>query len=523
MKEAGLEKTAADKELRAIMAKAMSNLGLWNKVIFPKAFHRPYGRKIHIPMYRVIDNRYPKGKRKRLIAAPRGTGKTTSVGTGYASREICFQRKRFIVYVSFSSSHAMEQTEALKTELEENERIRMLFGDLKSEDWDKEAWTTSTGIRVWPRGMGQQIRGGRVRMPDGSYARPDLFIVDDLEDPSRASTEEQRLKTKQWFYASLMGAVDQADDSWEILMVGTLLHHQSLLAEILDEVAEADKSGRPTEWDAVRLELFDDDKRSLYPEYISDEQIAKMYDDFEGRNVLDQLFMEYRNLPFDPAKQTFRGENFQHFSEGDVNFKEPGMVSLVLIDPAKTVTEMSDETAIVGVTIDMNLHRIFVRDIVHGHFRPHDMFRQAVEMARALDTYTIAYETTTLHEFITQPLLDYCGKVGFMVNPVELTARKSKVERVGALEPYYRRGRVWHNKACSTALEQQLLTYPKSAHWDIMDALAYIVPLMRKGGIEFFGNIEGDGVLADMDKDFMARCAEEDRRMAVDSREVYAF
>ena len=64
---------------------------------------------------------------------------------------------------------------------------------------------------------------------------------------------------------------------------------------------------------------------------------------------------------------------------------------------------------------------------------------------------------------------------------VELHARKAKLDRVASLVPFYRRGDIYHNKACCGALEAQLLWFPKAKRIDIADALAYIVHLLEEG------------------------------------------
>jgi hypothetical protein len=62
---------------------------------------------------------------------------------------------------------------------------------------------------------------------------------------------------------------------------------------------------------------------------------------------------------------------------------------------------------------------------------------------------------------------------------MELKARAKKEDRIAALVPFYRQGYVFHNKNNCFALENQLLAFPKSRLWDIMDALAYVVEVLE--------------------------------------------
>mgnify|MGYP007069090301 CR=1 FL=1 len=49
------------------------------------------------------------------------------------------------------------------------------------------------------------------------------------------------------------------------------------------------------------------------------------------------------------------------------------------------------------------------------------------------------------------------------------------------LVPFYRMGYVYHNPAVAPILEQQLLTYPRSKRWDVMDAFAYVIEMLEIG------------------------------------------
>jgi hypothetical protein len=58
-----------------------------------------------------------------------------------------------------------------------------------------------------------------------------------------------------------------------------------------------------------------------------------------------------------------------------------------------------------------------------------------------------------------------------------------KEHRVKELVPYYRGGYIYHNASCVgiKKLEQQLLMFPRSALWDLMDAEAYIIEMLELG------------------------------------------
>ena len=92
---------------------------------------------------------------------------------------------------------------------------------------------------------------------------------------------------------------------------------------------------------------------------------------------------------------------------------------------------------------------------------------------------------------IPQPLKNEMSRRGLFFELVELKAKGKKEHRVRELVYYYRQGLVLHNKMCCGPLEMQLLSFPASKRWDIMDAFAYICPLLEHGE-RYFMNMSID-------------------------------
>ena len=94
-------------------------------------------------------------------------------------------------------------------------------------------------------------------------------------------------------------------------------------------------------------------------------------------------------------------------------------------------------------------------------------------------------EEISLNEFIKQPMKNFMFRRGTFYEIVWLNARggMKKELRVKELVPYYRGGYIYHNKACAgiKRLEGQLGMFPRSALWDVMDALAYVIQMMELG------------------------------------------
>lgn len=84
---------------------------------------------------------------------------------------------------------------------------------------------TKTDIKAEAIGSGKKVRGRRHR-----NWRPDLIVLDDIENDENVNTPEQRRKLKNWFDK----AVSKAGDTYtDIMYIGTILHYDSLLNNVL--------------------------------------------------------------------------------------------------------------------------------------------------------------------------------------------------------------------------------------------------------------------------------------------------
>jgi hypothetical protein len=477
-------------QLKEVMAQCFLSTKTSAKILFPEYFTRPFA-SITDPIFSAIDD---PDIPLVVIKAPRGWGKTSIVNFAYPGKKILFREKKFIVPISNTATQAVMQSENLKRELVANSDIRKIFGNIKTNGADtidssfsKEMWVANNETIVIPRGAGQQVRGIKY----GKH-RPDLIIFDDVEDSESVNSDEQRAKLKQWMFSDVLNSVDRGTPGWKIIFIGTLLHEDSLLASLL-----ADPS-----WYKIEIDLCNDALQSNWPDFMSDEDIRKLYEGYKAQGLLDVFYREYRGLPIARETATFRQEYFKYYSESDSDFtaQKNKLENIVIIDPAKTTNMSSDDSAIVGVGVNIEIPRIFIRDIDAGKMHPDEIYARAFAMADRIGARTIGYEVTSLNEFITYPITTYMLRTGKFYNLVELKARASKEERVAMLNPLYRLGYIYHNKNISSILESQLLGFPKSKRWDVMDATAYLVEMLELGERYFAPDASTSGDMPDEDE-----------------------
>ena len=458
------------------------------KTFFPERFTLPFAENIHGKIFDLIDS----SANKVAIAAPRGYGKTSVVGLAYIARWILFNKTGFVCYINKSHDAASLQTENLRRELVTNKVIRSFFGSIKTsnvktsefeEVFSKKAWVAYDTL-VWPRGAGQQVRGVLFRND-----RPGLIVIDDLEDPQKVENEEIRKSWYEWLYADVIKAVPRIHRNWKIVYIDTLKHEDSVLQKLLNS----------PEWESVRLEACDDDLNPTAPEFMGKETIEKEWQEHVDAGQTDVFYRELRNLPISTKDSTFRTEYFNYYNihptkpkkENDLDLLESDLSmsndieTVILVDPAKTVKAHSAESAIICVGISVTSARLYIRDCISEKLYPDELYDAIFAAANRYNAHVIGIEETSLNEFIKQPIKNEMFRRGLFFELVWLKPRggMKKELRIKELVPYYRNGLIYHNASCQgiKRLEQQLLMFPRSALWDLMDCEAYIIPLLESG------------------------------------------
>ncbi|HAG27460.1 TPA: hypothetical protein DCG61_01605 [Patescibacteria group bacterium] len=173
------------------------------------------------------------------IVAFRGSGKSTMVTTAYPIWSILGkQQKKFCIIFCQTKAQAKQHMMNIRNELEDNDLLKRDLGPFQeeSDEWGSHSLVFSKhGARITVASTDQSIRGLR----HNEY-RPDLIICDDVEDVQSTKTREGREKTYHWLRGEVLPAGDRTS---RLIIVGNLLHEDSLLMRIKEEVNQSRTSG----------------------------------------------------------------------------------------------------------------------------------------------------------------------------------------------------------------------------------------------------------------------------------------
>ena len=504
--EAGLPLTGEDGLRRKLGAIDMEFFG---RAYFPHYFSRPspeFHRELDaIWQQGVLKGRYPLTPAdtkaisrlpgvRRAVAAPRGHAKSTNLTFKGTMHSTLYGYKHYPIIISDSSEQAEGFLDNIRVEFEENTAILEDFGPLAGSVWRSNVLVTKTNIKIEANGRGKKIRGRKHR-----NWRPDLIILDDVENDENVRTPEQRSKLKNWFDKAVSKS---GDDYTDIVYIGTLLHYDSLLAKTLTNPAyrsikykaviqfsQADDLWQ--QWESIFTDLSNDDRESEALAFFQAHKEAML----EGTQVLweeklsyyDLMVMrvsegeasfnsEEQNEPINPDDCLFMEEWFEYYNEAEINFRDPVFDFFGFIDPSLGKTKRSDFSAIVTLAKHRSSGYMYVVDADIERRHPDRIIADVLAKERWLRASfghgyrKLGAETNQFQWFLKEELAKASAKAGLYLPIEEVQQTSDKVMRIQTLQPDVKNKYIKFNRRHKRLLEQ-LTQFPMGAHDDGPDAL----------------------------------------------------
>lgn len=217
------------------------------------------------------------------IAIPRDHAKTTLAKLAVVWYFL-YTDYRFILYVSNTVSIAVPAVNDIVTFVS-SENFRAVFGEV---EWiirqdGKGIYKFKLGNKVCilrAHGAGQQVRGINI-----DNKRPQLAIIDDLEDNNNIATPELFMKLKRWFYGPFVKALDKFDN--KIIWLGNMISRNSMLYENCESEF----------WTTKRYGAILQDGTPLWEDAWPIEKLRKDFMIYQKAGMLDVWFAEMMNLP----------------------------------------------------------------------------------------------------------------------------------------------------------------------------------------------------------------------------------
>lgn len=486
---------------------AAIDLIFFGKAYFPHYFNRP-SPKFHSELDKIWEKGVLKNRNvysikeaksinrlngvKKVVAAPRGHAKSTNLTFKDSLHAILYQYKHYILILSDTYDQASSFVSSIKEELEENEAILEDFGSLAGKVWREDVIVTKTKIKVQAKGAGQKVRGLKHK-----NWRPDLIVLDDVENDELVRTLEQRRKLENWFYK----AVSKCGDTYtDFIYIGTMLHYDSLLAKVMKNpqyksmkykaVINFSNSKLWATWEEIFTDLDNSDREEKADKFF-EENKEKMLERTkvlweEKLSYYDLMKMkvsegeasfnsEMQNEPINPEDCLFNEEWFDFYNPYEVDFSD-GFEFYGFVDPSLGKTKKSDFSAIITIAKEKKTGYMYVEDADIERRHPDkiiiDTLEKALRIKRDYDaTYTVfGAETNQFQWFLKEQLAKESAKKEIYLPIEEVNQNTDKVMRIETLQPDIKNGYLKFNKNHKKLLEQ-LKFFPMADHDDGPDAL----------------------------------------------------
>lgn len=416
---------------------------------------------------------------RQAIAAPRGHAKSTNFTFKDTLHAVLYMYKHYCIILSDSSDQAEEFLDQIKAELEDNADILEDFGTQKGRKvWKSSVILTKNDIKVEAIGSGKKIRGRHHR-----NWRPDLIVLDDIENDENVNTPDQRKKLDSWFKK----AVSKAGDTYtDIMYIGTILHYDSLLSNTLKNpgyhtrkyravIQEAENRKLWDEWESIFINLFNEDHIQDALAFFERNKEAML----EGTEVLweeklsyyDLMVMkltegeasfnsELQNDPIDPDNATFNPEWNDYYEPELVDFSSPEFIFIGANDPSLGKNKKSDTSGIINLALSLKTGYMYVADASIEKRKPDVIIEDIFSMNRRLRKdynkgfYRFGVETVQFQYFFKDVMAALSVELGEYLPIEEIQSLTNKVLRIESLQPVIKNKYLKFNREHKTLLKQ---------------------------------------------------------------------
>ena len=418
--------------------------------------------------------------RRFCYSAPRGFAKSSFFNVIFNAWCSLNGFYHFIIPISDTFDQAKLHLGALKSELETNQVLNWIYPNLKGSTWGEEKIIVNSlqgEVLVFSRGAEMKIRGLRFKQ-----FRPQLTIIDDLENLEAVYSEDRRKKLKFWFDNDLIPAMDRYNAN--IVYIGTVLHKEALLNKVLNG---EDKYGS---FITRKFGALDEGGKSIWEDrfpttYLIDIRDNPQHPNYMGSVVFEQEMM---NNPQDSSFSVVKPEWMKSYSLKDEVFQVSGnsyeeklnawLLGFELrfagVDPAISENEKADFFSIYGAGLEKTTAKEKMFECVHTK---EENINKQVELVcdfvirwkiQVLGIESVAYQKG-LYKLVTVEL----NKRGYYLKCVEIKTDKDKIRRAKIHSSAFEGGFILLNKDDNNynVLYNEITEFPSAKKDDAFDSL----------------------------------------------------
>jgi predicted phage terminase large subunit-like protein len=426
------------------------------------------------------------------VAAPRGHAKSTAGTISYGLAELLFREADFCLIVSDTEAQAAAFVGAMKDEITQNEDLIELFGIARDEkglvkllkDTETEMvvqFTDGRKFRVLAKGAEQKLRGS---LWNGK--RPNLVIVDDLENDELVMNKDRRTKLRRWFFGALIPLMSPKG---KMRIWGTILHMDSLLESFMPKASDKMTVEEGLKvvslrtkgmWKAVKYRAHNPELTTfLWPERFGKEYFVAKREEFAAQGILDVYSQEFLNEPIDDSVAYFKRRDLVERTKDDAKKRLRYYITGDLAISEKETADFSVFT-VGGMDEDRLLHIV---NVIRERLDGKEIVDLILALHRTYQPEAIGIEEMQISKAIGPFLREEMIAQNTFPNLVPMKHNnKDKIQRSRSFQARVRARGVRFDKEAEwyPLLEDELIKFPRARHDDQVDACAYLGLLVDK-------------------------------------------
>jgi predicted phage terminase large subunit-like protein len=397
-----------------------------------------------------------------LITVPPRSGKSLLASIALPAYILGRDPTRRIICASYSGELAAKLARDCRTVMTDRS-YRLLFpGTVMAGKNTESEFETSRGGFRYATSVGGTLtgRGGNV------------IIIDDAMKPDEAMSRVARERVWEWFTGTVGSRLDnKAEDA--IVLVMQRLHVDDLVGRLLD------RGG----WDHLRIPAIAETEQSLpigAGRFVTRAPGDVLDSQREPRDVLEQIRRELGSATFEaqyqqqPVPEEGGLVQWRWFASYDrAPGREPGDWVVISWDTAIKDREVNDYSAGIVAIVRPN-GQVFILDVIRDRADFPTLRKRIVEEARKRQGTVTLIEDAGSGTSLIQDLRGLIPIIG--MRPIG-----DKVVRMQTVTPLIEAGGV-HLPARAPWLDpfkRELLSFPRSANDDQVDALSQLLAWMR--------------------------------------------
>lgn len=432
-----------------------------HSMFFVIYFHRYMKHKTAPFQREIFKLTEKKGLKMCVISAFRGSAKSTICSMSFPIWAMITGQAHYVVIASQTQKQARQILKHIRDEFESNALLKNDFGpfETESDQWGAYALNFKFyDARMQAVSLGESIRGSRHK-----HYRPDLIILDDIEDLDSTRTKEARDKSWQWFTSEIvpLGMLDT-----RIMVLGNFLHDLSLVGRI---IAQMQLGARDGEW--RRFPLLEENDKPVWPGMFPDMDTVEELRRAVGDEVAWKREYLLEIIPDD--WQIIHQEWIRFY---DALPEEKPHTIFISADLAISEKESADCTAIVtayAYNYGQGIEVYFMEDPINRRMNHpdtleaiKDLYRQHKEICSNVQ---ILIEDVGYQRAVIQDL----EQIGYVVKGV--VPKTDKRARLMSVSNFFQAGAVFLPRYRANDLYVQLTGFGRERYDDLADATTMIL------------------------------------------------